>query len=90
MKQFVLQRCGESTLDGTRNLPVRLRTSCACCATTQLTDVAETISMFWEMFIVDALLGNFDRHGMNWGFIKRDNAYALAPVFDNRSCLFPI
>lgn len=45
--------------------------------------------MFWEMFIVDALLGNFDRHGMNWGFIKRDNAYALAPVFDNGSCLFP-
>ena len=31
----------------------------------KLTDVAETISMFWEMFIVDALLGNFDRHGMN-------------------------
>lgn len=55
----------------------------------KLTDVAETISMFWEMFIVDALLGNFDRHGMNWGFIKRNNAYALASVFDNGSCLFP-
>lgn len=55
----------------------------------KLTHVEETISMFWEMFIVDALLGNFDRHGMNWGFIKRDNAYTLAPVFDNGSCLFP-
>lgn len=55
----------------------------------KLTDVAETISMFWEMFVVDALLGNFDRHGMNWGFIKRNNTYTLAPVFDNGSCLYP-
>ena len=55
----------------------------------KLTDVDETISRFWEMYIVDALLGNFDRHGMNWGFIKRNNAYTLAPIFDNGSCLFP-
>lgn len=55
----------------------------------KLTNVTETISLFWEMFVVDALLGNFDRHGMNWGFIKRDNAYSLAPIFDNGSCLFP-
>lgn len=55
----------------------------------KLTDVSETISMFWEMFIVDALIGNFDRHGLNWGFVKRNGAYALAPVFDNGSCLFP-
>lgn len=55
----------------------------------KLTDVQETISLFWEMFIVDALLGNFDRHGSNWGFIKKDNKYRLAPIFDNGSCLFP-
>lgn len=58
-------------------------------ANSKLTNVEETISMFWEMFIVDALLGNFDRHGMNWGFIKRNNVYSLAPIFDNGSCLFP-
>ena len=23
---------------------------------------------FWDMFIVDTLLGNFDRHNGNWGF----------------------
>ena len=34
----------------------------------KLTNVKETISAFWEIFIVDALLGNFDRHGSNWGF----------------------
>lgn len=55
----------------------------------KLTDVSETIAMFWEMFIVDALIGNFDRHGLNWGFVKRNGAYSLAPVFDNGSCLFP-
>ena len=55
----------------------------------KLTNVEETISMFWEIYIVDALLGNFDRHGSNWGFIKKDNAYSLAPVFDNGSSLFP-
>lgn len=55
----------------------------------KLTDVSGTISMFWEMFVVDALVGNFDRHGLNWGFVKRDGTYRLAPVFDNGSCLFP-
>lgn len=55
----------------------------------KLTDVQETISMFWQIYIMDALLGNFDRHGANWGFIKENNRYTLAPVFDNGSCLFP-
>lgn len=41
------------------------------------------------MFIVDALIGNFDRHGANWGFLKKDNKYSLAPIFDNGSSLFP-
>nr|WP_026496512.1 HipA domain-containing protein [Butyrivibrio sp. WCD3002] len=55
----------------------------------KLTNISETIDLFWEMYIMDALLGNFDRHGGNWGFIKRNNKYSLAPVFDNGSCLFP-
>jgi hypothetical protein len=53
------------------------------------TNVAETIERFWDMFIVDALIGNFDRHGGNWGFIKRDNTYRIAPVYDNGSSLYP-
>lgn len=53
------------------------------------TNVEETIDRFWNMFIVDALIGNFDRHGGNWGFIKRDNHYRIAPVYDNGSCLYP-
>ena len=55
----------------------------------KLTRVTETIRIFWEIYIVDALIGNFDRHGSNWGFVKRANAYSLSPVFDNGSCLYP-
>lgn len=55
----------------------------------KLTNVPYTIELFWDMFIVDALIANFDRHGSNWGFIKKDNKYRLSPVFDNGSSLFP-
>lgn len=55
----------------------------------KLTNVDEAVSSFFEVYIVDALTGNFDRHGGNWGFLKKDNKYAMAPIFDNGSCLFP-
>lgn len=55
----------------------------------KLTDVEQTIDLFWDMFIIDALIANFDRHGSNWGFIKRENKYRLSPIFDNGSSLFP-
>lgn len=31
----------------------------------------DAISRFWDMFVVDALIGNTDRHLGNWGFIKK-------------------
>ena len=55
----------------------------------KLTDVEQTIELFWDMFIIDALIANFDRHGSNWGFIKKDNQYRISPIFDNGSSLFP-
>ena len=55
----------------------------------KLTNVNATISAFWELYIVDALIGNFDRHGSNWGFLKKNDQYTIAPVFDNGSSLFP-
>ena len=58
-------------------------------ANNKLKDVNQTIEMFWKLYVVDALLGNFDRHGGNWGFLKENLQYTLAPVFDNGSCLFP-
>lgn len=46
---------------------------------------------FWDMFIVDALIGNWDRHNGNWGFLfnRRTDELTLAPVYDCGSCLFP-
>jgi len=46
---------------------------------------------FWDMFIVDALIGNWDRHNGNWGFLynRKTDEMTLAPVFDCGSSLFP-
>ena len=46
---------------------------------------------FWNVFVVDALLGNFDRHNGNWGFLYYDatKTATLAPVYDCGSCLLP-
>ena len=46
---------------------------------------------FWDMFVVDALLGNFDRHNGNWGFLFNEftGESGLAPVYDCGSCLLP-
>ena len=45
---------------------------------------------FWEMFIVDAYLGNFDRHNGNWGFITdiTSGKWEIASIFDCGSCLY--
>ena len=55
----------------------------------KLTDVEGTIQHFWNMYLIDAWIGNFDRHGSNWGFLKKDNRYRMAPIYDNGSSLFP-
>ena len=41
--------------------------------------------------MADALLGNFDRHNGNWGFLYDDinNEAEIAPVYDCGSCLLP-
>ena len=91
-KQFVpFNDVGESTLDQDKenyqydyeDIMQMLRDN------SKLTNVEETISSFWQIYIIDALIGNFDRHGANWGFIKENNKYTIAPVFDNGSSLFP-
>jgi hypothetical protein len=46
---------------------------------------------FWDMFIADALLGNFDRHNGNWGILVDEQLKIaeIAPVYDCGSCLYP-
>ena len=57
----------------------------------QFVDSYQLLDHFWNVFIVDALLGNFDRHNGNWGFLyrERDEQSRIAPVFDCGSCLLP-
>ena len=45
----------------------------------------------WDTFIADALIGNFDRHKGNWGYvINRDTeAVSPAPVYGCGSTLYP-
>lgn len=50
--------------------------------------LAEIQETFWDMFIIDALIGNPDRQESSWGFVKNDEGYGLAPVFNNDACLF--
>ncbi len=49
------------------------------------------IERFWDTFILDAFLGNFDRHAGNWGFLnnRKTGELTLAPIYDCGSCLYP-
>lgn len=54
-------------------------------------DFKKVLENFWDMFVVDSYLGNFDRHNGNWGILVNDKNKMgrLAPVFDCGSCLYP-
>lgn len=55
-------------------------------------DTITTKQMFWDMFIVDSIIGNTDRHNGNWGFILNSNTkeISFAPIYDCGSCLNPM
>ena len=70
---------------------------------TELSDIIDTINKqtvvdseelkehFWNMFVVDAFIGNWDRHNGNWGFLynQETDILEIAPIFDCGSALFP-
>lgn len=70
---------------------------------TEISEVLETIELqqiydaiklkefFWDMFIADCLVGNFDRHNGNWGFLidEKSKEVQIAPIYDCASCLYP-
>lgn len=70
---------------------------------TELDSILETIEkqtimdsnllmkFFWETFIADAFIGNWDRHNGNWGFLYDPfhDSISLAPLWDCGSCLYP-
>lgn len=47
---------------------------------------------FWNMFVVDALICNTDRHDGNWGVVRniKTNTMLVAPVYDCGSSLAPL
>ena len=52
-----------------------------------ITDKTGILSNFWNMFVLDALIGNPDRHFDNWGILERDGQIRFAPVYDCGSSL---
>jgi len=70
---------------------------------TELSDILDTIEKqvavdpkelkehFWNMFVIDAFIGNWDRHNGNWGFLynQETDHMEIAPIFDCGSALFP-
>lgn len=73
------------------------------CYSTELSDIMQAMEAqtafppaflkrhFWDMFIVDALIGNGNRNNGNWGFLYNTatDEIAIAPVYDCGSCLYP-
>lgn len=50
------------------------------------------IKRFWQSICIDALIGNFDRHAGNWGYIADSstmNIIDIAPVYDCGSSFYP-
>ena len=71
--------------------------------TTREKDILETIEKqtavdpkelkehFWNMFVIDAFIGNWDRHNGNWGFLYNQGTdhIEIAPIYDCGSSLYP-
>ena len=51
----------------------------------------QAIERYWDIFIIDSYIGNFDRHCGNWGFLVNKNTGELenAPIYDCGSSLYP-
>ena len=55
----------------------------------KMIDVEDTKNKFWNMFIIDSIIGNTDRHNGNWGFLlnKETGNIEFSPIYDCGSCL---
>lgn len=58
----------------------------------KMIDEEETKRKFWEMFVIDSIIGNTDRHNGNWGFLLNRNTgkVKFSPIYDCGSCLNPM
>lgn len=56
-------------------------------------NIADNIKeKFWDMFIIDCLIGNTDRHNGNWGLLGNtiSKEAKFSPIYDCGSCLNPM
>lgn len=55
-----------------------------------LQEIKQTAERFWDMFVVDAFIGNNDRNNGNWGLLLYTGTgkQTLAPVYDNGNAFF--
>lgn len=46
---------------------------------------------YWDIIVADAIIGNFDRHSGNWGYLVNEDTgeIKLAPIYDCGSSLYP-
>lgn len=58
----------------------------------KMINTEETKQKFWDMFVIDSLIGNTDRHNGNWGFLfnKNTGKVKFAPTYDCGSALNPM
>ena len=50
-------------------------------------DKAAVRGIFWDMFVIDALIGNRDRHLGNFGMLEKGGKLEFAPIYDCGSSL---
>ena len=108
-KDFVIPLGPDKTLVHFRSLENALVSSSERSAAPRLDDIRmvcrqhpflegwrdKAMARYWETFIGDAIIGNFDRHSGNWGYIAEvdpatrvpERVHSLAPVFDCASSL---
>lgn len=57
-----------------------------------LINYEDTKNQFYDMFIIDTLIGNSDRHNSNWGFLVNEVPFDItfSPIYDCGSCLNPL
>lgn len=52
-------------------------------------DADVMLERFWDMFVIDAFIGNKDRNNGNWGLLSHNGEIlGLAPVYDNGNSFF--
>ena len=58
----------------------------------KMIDTKKTKQEFWNMFVIDSIIGNTDRHNGNWGFLlnKKTGEIEFSPIYDCGSCLNPM